>query len=121
MTVGDTTAPTITSVTPSSGSLWPPNHDMVPISLAVVRFDTVDPSPGSAVAAVTSNEPINGTGDDTGPDWQFAPGSLSLSVRAERAGNGTGRVYTIAVTCTDSSGNAATNTTAVIVPKTQSK
>jgi len=65
---------------------------------------------------VTSNEPINGTGDgDTGPDWSFA--GLSFALRAERAGGGTGRIYTIDGECRDSSGNVSHATTTVRVPK----
>ena len=35
VTVVDTTAPAIASVTPSSASLWPPNHTLRPISVKV--------------------------------------------------------------------------------------
>lgn len=68
------------------------------------------------VTAVASDEPINGTGDgDTAPDWTIgAPRTLSL--RAERAGTGDGRVYTITITAKDAANNTATATTAVRVP-----
>jgi len=36
-------------------------------------------------------------------------------VRAERSGNGSGRVYTLTVRCADPSGNASTGTTTVAV------
>src|SRR4030095_4167391 len=37
-------------------------------------------------------------------------------LRSERSGNGTGRIYTISVTCTDQYGNSSTSTTTVTVP-----
>jgi len=40
-----------------------------------------------------------------------------VQVRAERSGRGIGRIYTIAVTCTDPSANQTTRTTTVVVPK----
>jgi hypothetical protein len=62
--------------------------------------------------AVTSNEPVNGTGDgDTSPDWVIVD-SHHVQLRAERAGNGNGRVYTINVTCPTANGK-----TTVSVPK----
>ena len=42
-------------------------------------------------------------------------------LRAERAGGGTGRVYTICVKCEDASGNIAEATVDVTVPHDQGK
>jgi hypothetical protein len=117
ITVRDTTAPAIDSATPSQISLWPPNHLMVPLALNVVVSDAYDSAPACQIAGIASNEPINGTGDgDTAPDWSI-DGGLTFSLRAERAGNGGGRLYTITVRCSDSNGNAATKTATVSVPK----
>jgi hypothetical protein len=55
----------------------------------------------------------------TAPDWQVGPGPLELSLRAERSGGGTGRVYTIEVTCRDASGNTSQATGTVSVPHDQ--
>ena len=120
ITVRDTTAPAIASVTPSQTTLWPPNHQMVPLTLAVRVSDGADPAPSCRIVGLVSNEPVNGTGDgDMAPDWTSGEG-LSLALRAERAGNGAGRVYTISVQCTDASGNtSAVSTTAVTVRKSQ--
>src|SRR5207302_6838251 len=104
----DTTPPVIASVTPSTGSLWPPDHKMVGVTLNVQATDNVDPSPVCRIDSVSSNEPINGLGDgDTAPDWLIT-GLLALDLRAERAGEGSGRIYSIAVNCTDHAGNAST-------------
>jgi HYR domain len=116
VTVKDTTPPNITSVTASPNSLWPPNHKMVPVTAAVSVTDVCDPTPSCRITSVSSNEPVNGLGDgNTSPDWVIT-GDFTVDLRAERAGPGTGRVYTIAVTCTDDSGNSSTKTTGVTVP-----
>jgi hypothetical protein len=114
--VVDTTAPVISSFTPSESVLWMPDHRMVPLTILVTVGDVVDPAPVCSIVSISSNEPIDGTGDgDTGPDWSFS--GLSLSLRAERSGTGNGRVYTISGECRDSSGNVATASTTVRVPK----
>jgi hypothetical protein len=119
VTVTDTVAPVITRVTPSAASLWPSDHRMVPIALTVQASDNLGPAPVCAVTGISSNEPQNGLGDgDTPNDWSIT-GPLSVQLRAERAGGGNGRIYTIQVRCTDSSGNAATFATTVTVAKSQ--
>ena len=116
ITVGDTVPPVITATTPSVTSLSPPNHQMVPITIAVTATDNLA-TPACSITGVTSNEPQNGLGDgDTPNDWLIT-GPLTLQLRAERSGNGNGRVYTIAVRCTDAAGNAAASSTTVVVPK----
>jgi hypothetical protein len=68
---------------------------------------------------VTSNEPINGTGDgDTSPDWIVLDDHHVL-LRGERAGNGNGRIYTITITCTDSGGNSSSEEVEVTVTHAQ--
>ena len=70
---------------------------------------------------VASSEPVNGLDDgDTAPDWQIVDEHHVL-LRAERSGTGTGRIYTIRVTCTDSAGNATVRTVNVTVPLSQKK
>jgi hypothetical protein len=47
-------------------------------------------------------------------------GDLTLDLRAERSGTGSGRTYTITVVATDSAGNAsAPKTVTVFVPRSQ--
>lgn len=116
VTVVDTTPPAITSVNTNPSSLWPPNHKMVPVVVAVSVTDICDAAPGCRIVSVSSNEPENGLGDgDTAPDWEIT-GDLTLDLRAERSGTGSGRVYTITVQCTDASGNYATKDVTVTVP-----
>ena len=118
ITVQDTTPPTI-SLTVSPTSLWPPNHKMVKVATGISATDVCDPSPALSID-VTSNEPVNGLGDgDTSPDWEVV--NNEVSVRAERSGKGTGRIYTITVTATDASGNTATSTKTVTVAHDKGK
>jgi hypothetical protein len=73
----------------------------------------------NCVLTVSSNEPANGTGDgDLAPDWVIVD-AHHVQLRAERAGNGTGRIYTISITCTDSANNSSVRTATVVVPHDQ--
>ena len=106
------TASTAASVSLSAqpSVLWPPNHKMV----AVTITSTVSGNCGAVtckITSVTSNEPIDGDVDITG--------DLTVNLRAQRAGNGDGRVYQITVQCTDAAGNVTTKTVTVTVPHDQ--
>jgi hypothetical protein len=48
-------------------------------------------------------------------------GALTVDLRAERFGWGRGRIYTLTVTCTNSSELSSTATVRVTVPHDQSK
>lgn len=121
LTLRDATAPRFVSLASSLTELWPPNHRMVAIRLTATVTDNVDPAPSVRIVRVTSNEPVNGTGDgDTAPDWRIT-GPLTLELRAERAGGGNGRVYTITVAATDAAGNTAERTVTVAVPKSRGR
>jgi hypothetical protein len=116
ITIRDTTAPLISSVTASPNVLWAPNHKLVPVTLATVASDAVTAVPACQIGSVTSSEPPNGGGDgNTVADWLIVD-NLSLHLRAERAGNGSGRVYTIVVRCRDIAGNVSTGSAEVTVP-----
>src|ERR1041384_4787576 len=113
VTVNDTESPVVSAATVDTPTLWPPNHQMVPIT---VNYTATDNCPVNCVLTVTSNEPINGLGDgDTAPDWLVID-AHHLLLRSERSGKGSDRVYTITVTCTDASGNAVVRTVTVTVP-----
>ena len=119
VTVVDTTPPSIGTVTANPSVLWPPDHLMTPVTVTVGVSDLCDAAPACQIFAISSNEPIKGLGDgDTAPDWVIT-GNLTVSLRAERSGTGSGRVYTIMVRCTDASGNSSTKSVAVTVPRDQ--
>jgi len=113
--VVDADAPVIIGVVASTDVLWPPNGSFVSVTLAVNATDNCDASVACAITNVTSSEPVTGSSDNTSPDW-IITGPLSVNLRAERSDSGPGRVYTITVKCTDSSGNSATKSVTVTVP-----
>jgi hypothetical protein len=118
VSVVDTEAPSVVvTVTPTE--LWPPNHKMVSVSFAVTPTDNCDSASDLScnILSVTSNEPPNGVGDgDTDVDFEIITGTNTVNLRAERAGPGSGRIYTITVECVDSSGNTGIGTVEVNVP-----
>jgi hypothetical protein len=99
---------------PSLTSLWPPNHKMVEVTIGGVTDPNTDPVT-ITVTSVTQDEPVNGLGDgDTSPDAVIQNGSVLL--RAERAGTGNGRMYTVHFTANDGEG-ACNGTVTVGVPR----
>jgi hypothetical protein len=121
VSVTDTVPPVIGAVAPSTGQLWPPNHEMVPVMLSVQVTDNITVAPVCTITRVTSNEPDNGLGDgDTPVDWMIT-GPLTVDLRSERSGRGLGRVYTIDVSCSDAAGNSATSSAMVTVAKSQGR
>jgi len=121
VTIVDTKPPVVT-LRMSPERLWPPNHKMRNVQ-AIFDIRDCDPAPKVELVSVTSSEPENGLGDgDTAPD--IAGASLgtddrSVQVRSERAGGGSGRVYTFVYRVTDASGNATDATATVTVPHDQ--
>ena len=114
ITVIDNTPPVIRGLSVDRLDLRPPNHKMQLVTLSYVASDGC--SAPVVVVSVSSNEPVNGTGDgDTAPDWQVLD-STHVLLRAERAGQGVGRVYTIHVTATDAAGNMTVADVRVSVP-----
>jgi len=110
----DTQGPTVSAVTASTQTLWPPNHTLRDVALT---YTASDDCPGSLTTSVsvTSNEPLNGTGDgDTSPDWVVVD-DHHVKLRAERAGTGSGRIYTVTVTAVDKCGNTSKSSTTVVV------
>lgn len=115
------TTPPVVDVSLSTTELWSPNHEMWTIEATV---DVTDCSPVSIVLeSVESNEPDNDVGDgDTEPDVSGADigtEDYEFMVRAERAGPGSGRVYTVTYTVTDASGNSTTEMAFITVPHDQ--
>jgi hypothetical protein len=95
--------------------LWPPNHKMKDVKVHYAAGDNC-PGFGGCELSVTSNEAVNGNGDgNTSPDWEVID-DHHVKLRAERSGNGNGRIYTIKVTCRDPQGDTFSRSTTVIVP-----
>lgn len=109
VTIHDTTAPVIRSLSVSPSVLSPPNHKMVPVTVSVTASDICDPSPRSKIVAVTTNEP--------GPGQYQITGDLTLNLQSERNGGGNARIYTVGVQAMDASGNSTTKNVIVAVSK----
>jgi hypothetical protein len=117
VTVTDNEAPVITRESTSPSVLWPPNHKMVEI---MVNYDSTDNCEENCRLTVVSNERDNGLGDGDTPNDIEILDAHRVRLRSERSGLGSGRVYTITITCTDNTGNSTTKTVRVTVPKSQS-
>jgi probable HAF family extracellular repeat protein len=113
VTVVDQTPPAINSASASPNSLWPPNHKMVPVTVTATTTDNCG-AVSCKIISVARNEPAGTDAVATGD--AVITGSLTLNLRAERLGNGSGRIYTILIQCADGSGNSATKTVTVGVP-----
>ena len=102
--------PVISNLSVSRSVLFVPNHKMTMVG---VNYDVSDNcGTVSTALSVTSNEPPN----EFEPDWEIVD-AHAVRLRAERAGTGGARVYTITVTATDSAGNSSTRAVTVIVPR----
>lgn len=117
ITAKDNIGPEITNISASPNSLWPPNHKMKEV---VINYDVDDNCSDAAhittTLSIESNEPVNGTGDgDTEPEDYKVIDNHTVLLRAERAGTGDGRIYTITITSTDACGNTTVRTTEVYV------
>ena len=97
--------PLASAARPTVDVLWPPNHGMVAVGITGVS----DPNNNATITitGVTQDEPTDGQGDgDTAIDAVInADGTVLL--RAERSGNGNGRVYHIHFTASDFEGSAS--------------
>jgi hypothetical protein len=115
LTVVDTVAPAISGFAVTPASLGPPNHKLVDVAVTFTATDAGG-APSCSIA-VGSNEPSDGRGDGhTAIDWEILD-VHHVRLRAERAGGGSGRLYTLTLTCSDASGNAATAAATVAVAK----
>lgn len=120
ITVQDVQPPVVTGAAVSTSVLSPPNHQMVDVTVSYSTADNCSlPSAISCSLSVASNEPINGLGDgDQTPDWTIVD-NHHVKLRAERSGTGTGRIYTITITCTDQAGRSSSQAVTVNVPHSQ--
>ena len=114
LNVVDTTPPVIQSLSVTPSVFSPPNHQLVPVTIAIVATDACDPAPFSKIISISCNE------QDSPGDAQIT-GNLTANLAATRNPSGAGRVYTLTVQCKDASGNASTASVKVTVPKGNGK
>lgn len=113
VTVVDTQPPDLSQVSATPATLWPPNHKMVPVTIAAVATDTCDPAPTWWISSVTSSDPAPGPGLDA--DYQIT-GPNTVLLRAERNDAHDPRTYEITIEASDASGNTTTQNVVVTVP-----
>ena len=111
--------PVCTAATTGLGLLWPPNHKMVNGRIAGVT----DVDPGDvitlSISGITQDEPVNGEADgNTSPDATIGANG-AFKVRAERSGQGDGRVYRVAFTASDGEGGSCSGIGRIGVPHDQ--
>jgi len=109
-------------------SLWPPDHKFVGVQVAGVTDPDGDPVT-ITITAVAQDEPTTnatgaipgqqGDGDGGSCPTAAGIGTATALLRAERDGNGDGRVYHIAFVADDGRGGRCTGDVAVCVPHDQ--
>lgn len=119
LTVCDEIAPVFDHISVSPDNLWPVNHKYVDVTATVVVSDNFDLNPIITLVSVVSNEPDDGLGDGDTPQDIVIVDAFHFKLRAERAGGGSGRIYTITYKVTDSCGNETFATAMVFVPLNQ--
>jgi len=120
----DATPPAV-ACSASPGALWPPNHKLVDVTTTFSVDGGASGSAGAILESATSSEPDNGLGDGDVPNdiqgWTIGTADTAGQLRAERAGTGPGRVYTLTYMGADSAGNTSDCAAAVkIAPHDQS-
>ncbi|MHC0616559.1 OmpL47-type beta-barrel domain-containing protein [Paenibacillus sp. M.A.Huq-82] len=119
----DKTAPSLRVVMDKT-ALWPPNHQMITVSASVYADDSLSGIGSVVLTSITSNEPDSGLGEGDLPNdvqgAEIGAADTQFMLRAERAGNGGGRIYTITYTVIDRAGNKTDAVTTVTVPHSQS-
>jgi hypothetical protein len=107
--------PVCGTAVPSIASIWPPNHKFVDVSILGVT----DPDGDGftiVITAIMQDEAVNAPNSgNTDPDG-LGVGMSTARVRAERVGDGNGRVYHIFFTATDVHGNSCSGSVQVGVP-----
>ena len=111
--------PVCSTAQANPASLWTPNHQFVPIMILGVTDPRNNPVT-LTVLSVRQDEPTQGpSSGNTSPDAVIQGGSAS--VRAERNGNGNGRVYHLAFQADDGQGGTCTGDVTVGVPHSMGK
>lgn len=110
---GDFIPPQI-AVASEPAVLWPPNHKrrvLAVTDFVVAAADNQDPNVSVDDVVITQV-----TSDEAGDGIVIAQGCRAVELRAERAGSGNGRVYTIHAAVADASGNVGNASYTVTVP-----
>ncbi|MBI3269397.1 MAG: hypothetical protein HYZ53_10290 [Planctomycetes bacterium] len=89
------------------------------MGLTATATDNYDDNPRLEVTVYADEEDEEPTGDRRHSPDAVALASGTLRLRAERKGDGDGRVYLVVLTATDAAGNVGRSCCTVVVPKSQ--
>jgi hypothetical protein len=107
VSVIDNTPPVIANVATNPAVLWPPNHQMIDVT---VSYDVVECAIAETWLSVDSDDP------DAASDWEVVD-AHHVRLRAKRSPRAGDRVYTITISVKDTQGNVASRKVTVRVPK----
>jgi hypothetical protein len=102
--------------------LTPANHKMIDVSVGNTARDGCGTLLDTILTAVSSSEPDDVPGPSDGHTLNDIQGAeigtadYLFQVRAERDSSGSGRIYTVQYTATDSAGQTASATGTIVVP-----
>lgn len=108
--VVDNTPPAISGVRASPSILWPPNHDMVDVTVSYEATDSC--AILESWLSVSSNQPGNN------PDAEVVD-AHHVRLRATRPGRWGERLYTVTISAKDIHGNASSQNVIVVVPQSR--
>jgi hypothetical protein len=111
VTVIDNTLPVISNMVASPSTLWPPNREMVDVTVSYQAADNC--AILGTKLSVSSNEP-------DAVDWEVLD-AHRVRLRAKRAARQGARLYTITITAWDVHGNVSSQNVIVRVPQSNGK
>ncbi len=128
ITVVDNTEPEF-SVVMDPSELWPPNHNMIEVEPVFTVSDNCSDDITIELASITSNESDETNTFDLNYDNTLGDGHTiddiqvdtdeTIYLRAERSGEGDGRVYILTYRAVDQAGNQSLARASVFVPHDQ--
>jgi len=121
----DTTAPSLSPI-PSVTILWPPNHELQPVTIQANAYDNGGGAVTLGVIVESSELPDTDGDGSTIPDFYVdsvddVTGIIELRLRSERSGKGDGRSYTITISAADESANQSVATVEIRAPHDRRK
>ena len=116
LAIADANSPPVcTAASASPSVIRTVNHTMVPISIVGVTDADNDPVT-ITITGIIQNEPVTGAGSGNTSVDAVGVGQSSAQVRAERSGQGVGRLYRLSFDAADGKGGTCSGSVTVQVP-----
>ena len=116
----DKMPPVISGMPGASCSLWPPNHKLVQVAV-VTAADALSGVAAGSFRVTGSSSEASSPGEQDVVITPNGSGGFVVQLRADRSGNGPGRIYTLNATAMDLAGNIGTATATCEVPHDRGK